>query len=292
MANAGSVAIRRREICRDDLPALAELLARGFPRPLGFWTTALEALALRPVPENYPRYGFLLEQEGRPVGVLLTLFTRVPGAPDRLRCNISSWYVDPACRAGGYASALIAAALRFKEVTYVNVSPARHTWQIIEAQGFRRYCEGQMICAPLLGGLFSKARAAAFDVAADYGATLDEEERALLASHQAYGCVALVVTEAGRAFPFIFLPRRVLKGILPVMQLVYCRDRADFVRFSGALGRALALRGHAFVVLDANAAIPGLIGVFRADSGPKYYKGPDRPRLGDLAYCESVLFGA
>ena len=53
----------------------------------------------------------------------------------------------------------------------------------------------------------------------------------------------------------------------------------------------LARRGRPFVIVDANDPIPGLVGVFRRGSMPKYFKGPQRPRLGDLAYTEYALLG-
>jgi hypothetical protein len=43
------------------------------------------------------------------------------------------------------------------------------------------------------------------------------------------------------------------------------------------------------VILDANGPIPGLYGKYRANM-PRYFRGPDRPRLGDLAYTEAALF--
>jgi hypothetical protein len=43
-------------------------------------------------------------------------------------------------------------------------------------------------------------------------------------------------------------------------------------------------------MLDANGPIAGLIGRY-SDGAPKYVKGPDHLRLGDLAYSERVLFG-
>jgi hypothetical protein len=77
---------------------------------------------------------------------------------------------------------------------------------------------------------------------------------------------------------------------LPIAQLVYCHDIADFVRFSGPLGRLLARRGMPFVVLDANEPVEGLVGVMRRRRR-KYFRGDAPPRLGDLAYTELVLFG-
>jgi hypothetical protein len=34
-----------------------------------------------------------------------------------------------------------------------------------------------------------------------------------------------------------------------------------------------------------------LIGRYFDATMPKYFKGPDRPRLGDLAYTEAAMFG-
>ena len=48
--------------------------------------------------------------------------------------------------------------------------------------------------------------------------------------------------------------------------------------------------GANFVVIDAVGPMPGLPG-FYLPGRPKYFKGPERPRLGDLAYTEAALFG-
>jgi hypothetical protein len=45
------------------------------------------------------------------------------------------------------------------------------------------------------------------------------------------------------------------------------------------------------VLLDANGAVPGLIGLYTERRGRKYFKGPHRPRLADLADTEFVLYG-
>jgi hypothetical protein len=92
------------------------------------------------------------------------------------------------------------------------------------------------------------------------------------------------------AHPFVFLPR-MIKGILPCFQLIYCRDLEDYVRFARPLGWHLALRGRPLVLIDSNAPIPGLRGLYFNGATPKYFKGPERPRLGDLAYTEAAIFG-
>jgi hypothetical protein len=74
------------------------------------------------------------------------------------------------------------------------------------------------------------------------------------------------------------------------MQLIYCRDIRDFVRFAAPLGRFLALRGGLIVMIDANDPVPGLVGMFFRDTMPKYFRG-QAPHLGDLAYTEIAVLG-
>jgi hypothetical protein len=85
------------------------------------------------------------------------------------------------------------------------------------------------------------------------------------------------------------LPRHKF-GVAGFAYLGYCRGLDDFVRFAGPLGRFLALRGFPLVVLDANGPLKGLVGWY-SDGAPKYFQGPDQPRLGDIAYSERALFG-
>jgi hypothetical protein len=280
--------IRCRLIAETDTPALVQLLACGFPeRARDYWRRALDTLARRASPEGYPRFGYMLEHEGKPIGVVLMIFTAL--ADKQIRCNISSWYVEEPYR--GYASLLIASAVRHKEVTYVNISPSTHTWPVIEAQGFRRYCDGQMLSVPALSSWTANARARTFDRKRDYGDAVTAQERDLLIAHVECGCLAYIVLGKREAHPFVFLPRRLLKGLLPTLQLVYCRDISYFQRYAGPLGRELLRQGHPTVLVDASEKIPGLVGKFFKDRGPKYFKGPARPRLGDLAFTENVLFG-
>src|SRR5450631_1471524 len=142
--------IRCRPIGDTDIEDLLELLTKGFPnRTRGYWTRAMQQLAQRETPSSYPRFGYLLELDGTQIGLILLIFSmRHTQGKAHVRCNISSWYVDPRYRA--YASLLIAAAIRHKDVTYVNISPAVHTWPVIEAQGFSRYCFGEIITFPAL----------------------------------------------------------------------------------------------------------------------------------------------
>jgi hypothetical protein len=56
-------------------------------------------MSLREVPEGFPRFGYMLDHEGTPIGVLLLIYTaRDDGGGTSIRCNLSSWFVKPAYR--------------------------------------------------------------------------------------------------------------------------------------------------------------------------------------------------
>src|SRR5260370_29799407 len=90
--------LRCREISETDLDAVADLLTRGFVgRSREYWMQGLRRQAEREVPKGYPRFGYMLDNDGMPVGVLLLLYSS-GGSEIAIHCNLSSWYVDPAFR--------------------------------------------------------------------------------------------------------------------------------------------------------------------------------------------------
>jgi hypothetical protein len=287
---ASGATIRAREIREADVPAVGDLLASGFPdRPPRFWFDVLARLGERTVPARFPKYGYLLESAGAVVGAILLIFSELRcGDKTTIRCNVSSWFVAPAFR--GYASLFVSKALSLKNVTYVNVTPAPHTLSMVQAQGYSQYSNGLFVAVPALQFRSSNAQISLATSDDGRAAQLDPFERQLLLEHAGYGCLSLWCIAAERAYPFVFRPR-MFRRIVPCAQLIYCRALEDFVQFAGPLGRFLSLRGRPFVVIDANAPIPGLVGKYLDARQPKYFKGPDRPRLGDLVYTETALFG-
>ncbi len=161
--------IRCRQIDESDVPAVAALLRRGFPnRNRRFWRHALGELTRREPPPGLPKYGYLLETDGTPIGAILMICSAMhTGGGPVPRCNLSSWYVEPEFRA--YAPLLVSQALRHKDVTYLNVSAAPHTWPIIEAQGFSRYSEGIFIAVPALNRMPDGERIEVVDAHASAG---------------------------------------------------------------------------------------------------------------------------
>lgn len=266
---------------------MIDLLAKGFPRrSREYWRKALDRLANHPTPSEYPKYGYLLEADAHIAGVILLIFTADNDRNECARCNVSSWYVDPPFRT--YATFLALQALKFKNVTYLNISPATHVQTIIEAQGFSRYCDGQVVALPIFGTAPPNARV--FSAKSSPAVPFQAFEHDLLLSHMRYGCISVWCTTPREAYPFVFA-RRLVKGFIPCAQLVYCHHIDDFVRFAKALGRYLMCRGLPFVIVDANGQIAGLPGAYVARASPKYFRGPHKPRLGDLSYTEAALFG-
>ncbi|TPQ42574.1 acyl-CoA acyltransferase [Bradyrhizobium guangdongense] len=284
--------VRCREIRESDVDAVADLLTRGFGRSRAYWMQGLQRQALRNMPEGYPRFGYMLDHDGAPVGVLLLLYTaRKEGGETAIQCNLSSWYVEPDFR--NYATMLTKVAQRHKDVTYLNISPATKTWPIIETQGFRSYCSGLFFSFPLLAP--ARPDVAVEIVSADATGIDDisAAEVELLTRHARYGCLSLVCRTADGAFPFILQPMRIRRGWIapPVMQLIYCRDIADYVACASAIGRVVLRHGKISVSLDSNGPIAGLAGIYTEARGRKYFKGPKPPRLADLTDTELVLYG-
>jgi len=284
---------RVREILESDLQAIADLLTRGFVhRSRDYWMRGLQRQGARSLPANAVRYGYLLESEGTPVGCLLLIYSgKTIDGETASFCNLSSWYVDPAFR--NYAALFASMAQKRKDVTYFNVTPAIPTWPILEAQGFVPYCRGLYFSFPALAqsGRGVKIETVAADTPDIAG--LPDVDIEMLRRHAEYGCLSLVCHSADSALPFILLPLRKRHGIIPLpgMQLGYCRSIADYVRCAGAIGRYLLRRARPVVIIDANAPVAGLPGFYTELRGRKYFKGPHRPRLGDLADTELAIYG-
>jgi hypothetical protein len=282
--------IRSRAITDSDLSDVAGLLARGFPRRRRqHWLLALERLATHPTISSLPKYGYLLECDNTSVGVILLISTAIQanGAP-AVRCNLSSWYVEPAYRA--HAALLYSRALRHKDVTYINISAAAHVLPIVEAFGFSRYSNGQFAALAALSPAPIRQPIRVVTSRQHPSVFFEPSEADLLKAHAEYGCISFWCITPERAYPFVCLPR-IVKGFLPCAQLIYCRDIEDFVRFARPIGWFLARRGRPFVLIDSNHPIPGLLGKYFDGVSPRYFKGLAQPRIGDLAFTEAALFG-
>ena len=79
-----------REIADADIDPVVNLLTRGFRSPRRYWEAGLGRLRTRSVPPNMPRYGYVLEADGNPVGVILSISSlRRMGHCQELFSNLS-----------------------------------------------------------------------------------------------------------------------------------------------------------------------------------------------------------
>lgn len=289
--------VRCRQIQEEDLDAVVALLCRGFSdRDTAYWNRGFARHRERRPPAGYPLYGFLLEAGGNIVGVLLTLHSAPEGDGGPVRCNLSSWYVEPEFRSHG--PLLDRMASRRKEVTYLNVSPAPHTWPILEASRYRRYCDGQMLAIPALS-IPGRGQAVRAVAKGDDLGDLSGDDRALARDHLGYGCIGFVCRDRDGPRPILvqkrgigLVPNFKRWGQVPAAQLIYARDIGDVALFGARIGRHLLGRfATPLMVIDARGRIPGLVGRYFPGRAPKFQRGAAVVRLGDLAYTELVLFG-
>ena len=281
-------AVSFRQIGATDVDTIAELLNKGFPRRTRqYWLEVLDRLDKHIHPVDMPKYGYLVESAGAPVGVILLISTMMQkhDAFTR-RCSVSSWYVEPSFRA--YAATLSSQATRRKDVTYLNLTPAPHTVPILEAQGFSRFTNGQFVVSPLPSFRRVAQSIRVLGCRVNPDAQFEQFERELLLAHSEYGCICIWCVTMDRAYPFVFLPR-IVKRAIPCVQLLYCREIEDLVRFASEIGVYLGMRGKLFILIDSNGPIKGLFGKYFDGISPKYYKSPVVPRLGDLAYTELAM---
>jgi len=268
--------VRCRQIVESDLGGLADLLTKGFPLSRReYWTNGFARWRYLPHIEGMPRYGLVLEAEAGLVGVLLLLSSR---RGERIVANLSSWYVEPEWRS--HSTLLVSVATKLKHVTYLNASPAPHTERTLEALSFIPYNFGRSAVFALPG------RGTVSQTIPD-----DLPEAQLLRDHRALGQISLVVEKDGLLSPFVLKPRRLDKPPVPMMDVIYCRSPEDFSACVPALARHVLPRALGFLIDgDQPSSLFGLSHYVEGKER-RYYKGPWRPTLGDLAYTEKVIFG-
>jgi hypothetical protein len=266
--------VRCRQITDSDLDGLADLLARGFPASRrSYWTQGFARWQQMPATSDVPRYGYMLEGGAGPVGVILLISSK---RGEQIIANLSSWYVEPGWRT--HSTLLIAMATKLKHVTYLNASPAPHTWRTLQAQGFVPYNFGRSAIFALPG------RGAVSD-----NIPHDLPEAQLLRDHRKLGWIGLTVEKDGIFSPFVLKPRRLDKPPAPVMDVMFTRSPDDFRRCAPALAKYFLPRGSLGFLIDGD--MKGLVSHYVEGKEPRYFKGPYRPVLGDLAYTEKVIFG-
>jgi hypothetical protein len=281
------LALRCREITPSDLEGVIDLLTVGFRRrPRDFWVNVVDRLTHHHTPAGFPKYGFMLENDGVPIGVLLLIFTqRTIDGVATIWCDESSYYVDPRFRP--YGSIMVKRSHRYKNVTYLNLTTGSLRSLTMEVQGYKRLAQGVYVAVPALSRTHYEVRV--YPMATTFSERLETFDFELLINHASYGgCISLICEHEGRLHPFVFAIRR--KYGLRFAYLIYSKNQNEFVKFAAPIGRYLAKRGIPLAALDADGPLYGIPGTMTR-LRLKFWNGPVRPRLGDLAYTEIPMFG-
>ncbi|HYS45616.1 MAG TPA: hypothetical protein VEM35_04220, partial [Rhizomicrobium sp.] len=113
-------------------------------------------------------------------------------------------------------------------------------------------------------------------------------EAQLLRDHRAMGWISLTVEKDGLVSPFVFKPRHLNRPPVAVMDVMFCRGADDLRRCAPALARHFLPRGSMGFVMDGD--MEAMLSHYVEGKEPRYFKGPYRPVLGDLAYTEKAIF--
>ena len=250
----------------------------------------LRRLATRTVPDGFPRFGYVLECNGAFVGVLLMIVSGGFGeAASPIRVNVSSWYVRPEFRV--YASLLSLRATSHRPSMFLNITPGRETLPILQAQGFKRFCDGLFIAFPALDFRKCRARVSSRPDQWRANGSIPKKDLTLLLDHYEFGCICVWCETTEFGVPVIFGRRRILPANIPSVQLIYCDDIENINKYLGIVSRLLFLRGFPIVMIAANGPLEGIRGKYYDDWSRMYFKGPQEPRIGDLSYTEAAIFG-
>jgi len=272
--------IYSREIVSSDLDQLALLFAKSLGFSKEYYSKILETVTYLSTPIGFPKYGYVLLSGDVIVGAILTIFTTIRSGA--VRCHVTTWTVDPAYRP--YAALFFSRALKYKDVTYLNILANQRSLGFIDLQGFSRFSDGQFAAIPLLSKASGDRRVKLISADAVPNPDVDADEQELLLTHKKYGCMSIWCVTQESAHPFVFQPRSTFPGV----QLIYCRGVDEFVRFARPIGLFLARRRYFYVVVNSNGPVPGLVGKYFPGVLPLYSKGPP-PHIGDLAYTQFAL---
>lgn len=268
-----------RQIGAADLAAVERLLCEGFPRQTpAYWRRALQIMQDREAPADLPRYGLVIDNDGRLDGVLLTVASVRDG---KTLCNLSSWYVREGQRQ--HSIFLLRGAMRNRSVTYTDISPAQAIVPMIGKLGFRPYTAGALLLTPARMLQTGQDSVRALDETALAG--LEAGERGRILRHIGCGCAGLMVGD----MPALYRVKR-LKGIIPSARFV-CGAPARLVASAGPLLRFLARRGIVLAMLDVPQGGRPAVGRYFPRRDLRYAAGGDPPEAGDLLDTELSLFG-
>lgn len=277
-----------RAISFEALETTLPVLSRGFPgmRREG-WDSAIARLRAFGARDLQARTAYLLEQNGKDVGVILTIPSMRAdgtGAPRRI-VNLSSWYIDPEHR--WRASRMLQTVTACDETLFTDLTATPAVRSMIGRFGFRGWTEGTLIFALPWFAIKTAGPSHVVplrDLAPDAFA---EPVRRMLDRHAALDCVAGGLWDGQALHPLIF-SRKTYRGI-HAARLVFADDRATMLAHLPAISRFLLREKFVLLAVNADRSERVAGSIFTQLMSPTFYKGPAAPAPCDLGFSEFVF---
>ena len=196
-------------------------------------------------------HGYLLEDDGKVVGFLGTLFTtRTIGNVDSRFCEIHSWYVEDAYRNNGISLFLPVLALRNTH-TILNYTPTKGVYEIGKKFGFSDLETEILLLYPIP---MSVRRLHITDRKWQVAEHLAGTDLGIFEDHIDVPCHHLVVLDPSRSAPPLYLLMKSMRRrwYEPFGRLLYASDFSRFAEVADALCWRLSLRfGWQCIAVDA-----------------------------------------
>lgn len=278
-------------ITEEKFPEAVDLLCRGFPRRSeSFWLKALDRASHFLAKDSGWPLGYLLEQDGAMVGIMLTFasWREAPSGSQTLVVNLSGWYVLP--QYIGIAPMMLMRIVADRGATYTDLTPAKSVAKMLVRMGFVPWNEC-VILLPCPIGLVAGAGA---------GKVLPFEEvpqgalggfqRRLLEDHESLGCLVAVLHDGEGYAPLIFrtFRHRTRLGKLPTAHLVYAESREAVLKNLRAISSFLLRSGMLVLFMDGYPSAAPWGSAVR-ERGVRLFRGSIAEDSVDFAYSELVF---
>lgn len=179
--------------------------------------------------------GLVLRADGVIVGFVAAIFSPANKVAHRF-CNISSWILKKPYRKKGLGFELVRELLKFKNVTFTNMSPSPVTLKGMQELGFIPMPSNQYVITPLT--LLRNFWRSPWYVSAIQGSEnllreLGEKERKIFIDHQGYANEFVLVRWKNQEVFLIY--RKSSVGKYSIAEILYASDPETFSKLSAAL---------------------------------------------------------
>jgi hypothetical protein len=264
------------------------ILSRGFPsRSALFWRAGLERQAQYHKAADVGPLGYLMQDAGRDVGVILTMRSRRIEADGRERTvlNLSSWFVEESHR--WLAPRMLQKVLAEKVDLFTDLTPSPPVQHMIGRLGFTPWNEGVLLAVLPVSALQPAGGATVKAIETVEGAAIGTPLRALIDDHVRWGCIAAVLVDESGVQPIIFARTR--RKHLPSARLVFAPSKAAVRRNIGAVARFLMTKGMMLLEVPANRSEEAFGAWFTTRPPPTFARGGIEGDMIDHAYSEFVF---